>query len=680
MYLRSKLGLLILLVLLLPPTPRAALAQPTRVDSLWAQMRLPNRPDSFRVKVLQRLEYELIDVYPDSAERIAQQALALSKRAGFAFGQIQSLNALAMGANRRSDSQAAMRYLTQAIAVARTTGERRDVSLTYDRLADVAFAQQDFLRAVQFAKASLAAATAERRRAPVGALSSLMSAYLELGRVAEARQMFQQLQRQSHYDPTFDNDQIEFQTIAAWANGIRRFAPDTAVIYGERALWMANRLRNPPAQAYARMSLIQTYAALKRWPAIVQLAPETLTLLRRYPNPGFEAEVQLAYGDALHHLRPTDPAGYRATRRALVLNDTLYGQEQSDALAAAQVKFDVAGQQARIRSLEQQRRIQRLETDRQTARTRLLLAVAAGLAALLGAAAFFYRRLQRSRAALARSETQLRQANATKDQLMAIVGHDLRGPAAALRVVAPLLREQGVGAPPNRHQSPEKLAASAEETDQILTALDASSQQMSTLLDTLLHWAREQTGSLLIRPRPLTVSALLAEATAPYQAQAALLGIRLECTSTAALTLHADPDLLLTVLRNLVANAVKFSPRNGVVRVSAEPRPGGTHAAGVLIVVRDEGPGLDAARAARLLSVVAEATTESTPGARGESGTGLGLPLSARFARLLGGELCLLPAPAGGGSAVGCWVPCAPPTAAAVATRRAARRGAATAS
>ncbi len=617
----------------------------TRSDSLWIIYHDHSRSAINRVRALMGIEYELADAYPDSARRISNMALSLSRRAGYPYGEIQALNALSMSATRRADSQAAMRYLTAAVARARATGERRGLSTSYDRLADVAFGQQDFTRAAQLAQQALVVAAELGEPPPSSALSSLMSSYLELGRIDEARPLFRRVLKQARRDP-HDGALMEFQALAAWANGMRRLAPDTAIRYGEHALRLAERLGNKPALTYAQLVLVQTYATRKRWPAIRALAPQALALLKDYPNPAYEAEIQLAYGDALHALQPASPAAYVAVRRALVLNDTLFGQEQSAALAAAQVKFDVAGQQARIRELEQQRSIQQLRGERQRTRTRQLIAVAVALSTLLLVGAWFYRRLRAQRAALAVSEGRLRQANATKDQLMAIVGHDLRGPAAALGVVAPLLRSLGV-----------ETADPSGEVKEVLTGLDASTQELSSLLDTLLQWAREQTGVLRVRPQTVAAAAVVTAALAPYKAQAALANVRLERQPVAPdVALHTDPDLLATVLRNLIANAVKFSAAGGAVRVGAENSPGPQGQPGVLFTVADAGRGLEAARFARLCAAGGGTAAPATDAPLHVDGTGLGLPLSTRFATLLGGELRLL-ASSAAGSRIGCWLP-----------------------
>jgi signal transduction histidine kinase len=103
----------------------------------------------------------------------------------------------------------------------------------------------------------------------------------------------------------------------------------------------------------------------------------------------------------------------------------------------------------------------------------------------------------------------------------------------------------------------------------------------------------------------------------------------------------ADLGLLTTVLRNLVGNALKFTPKNGQVHLLAHATPDGQ----VEFAVTDSGPGIAPDHLTELLTAD---QLPSTPGTNGEPGTGLGLPLSARFVRLMGGELLITSAPGEG--------------------------------
>jgi two-component system, sensor histidine kinase and response regulator len=107
--------------------------------------------------------------------------------------------------------------------------------------------------------------------------------------------------------------------------------------------------------------------------------------------------------------------------------------------------------------------------------------------------------------------------------------------------------------------------------------------------------------------------------------------IRIKCTRTANLTAFADADMLKTILRNLISNAIKFTGVNGVITIKAEDNDGE-----VTIGICDTGVGISAENLGKLFDV---ARVYSTPGTAKEKGTGLGLLLCKEFVEMHGGRI-----------------------------------------
>jgi signal transduction histidine kinase len=271
----------------------------------------------------------------------------------------------------------------------------------------------------------------------------------------------------------------------------------------------------------------------------------------------------------------------------------------------------------------QQGRIAHLRAEREQARSRLLMTAIFGLALALGVFGFFYGKVRRQRRRLARSAAELRRLNATKDELMSIIGHDLRGPVAAFQQVGGLVAHYAA------HPDPAELRELAQE-------LDAGARELGTLLDNLLHWARTQTGQVLNHPEDVSLDVALASAMALFRPAAAAKHVALQTNVVPGTppAVRADPHLLATVLRNLVSNAVKFTPENGHVEVAAQIGTPGW----VELTVSDTGVGLTPEQKELLFSLHPD---RSTAGTAGEGGTGLGLLVVRHFVALLGSELRL---------------------------------------
>lgn len=218
---------------------------------------------------------------------------------------------------------------------------------------------------------------------------------------------------------------------------------------------------------------------------------------------------------------------------------------------------------------------------------------------------------------------ELAQANATKDKFFSIIAHDLRGPVGNLRNLT-------------EHWEAGRIADTP-----LLEATKASAQYAFDLLENLLLWA-----SVQIRPRApqtarfqlfpeldLTVTGL--------RTQAAAKSIAIETDIPERLEALGDVDMAMTVVRNLVSNAVKFSPEKTEIRVTA--RAEGDR---ILVSVKDQGVGMTPAFQERLFKL-GEANI-STPGTRRERGTGLGLILSHEMAVKNGGDISVESAPGRG--------------------------------
>ncbi|WP_460504315.1 sensor histidine kinase, partial [Hymenobacter agri] len=194
-------------------------------------------------------------------------------------------------------------------------------------------------------------------------------------------------------------------------------------------------------------------------------------------------------------------------------------------------------------------------------------------AALAGLALWRLNRLLgRKNLQIEAQRTELTTLNATKDQLFSIIGHDLRAPLHSLHAFVALL-----SGPP---LPPDKLS---QYTQRLSHTLDHT----LALLENLLHWAALQMHATA-PPQPEAVR--LADAV---EATFGLLGPTAEAGGVALQHgLHghehvwADPAAVRLVLRNLLANAIKFTPRGGAVRVSATPGTGQWQ-----LVVADTGQG-----------------------------------------------------------------------------------------
>jgi signal transduction histidine kinase len=222
------------------------------------------------------------------------------------------------------------------------------------------------------------------------------------------------------------------------------------------------------------------------------------------------------------------------------------------------------------------------------------------------------------RAVLVERERRARQeacdATCVRDEVLAIVAHDLRNPLSASALYASLL--QRVDLPRD-----ECVAAAGA----ILTSL----RQMDTLIQDLLDVSRLEAGRLGITPAELGPAELVRQAVALMQAATDEEGLMLQVEISEGLPpVNADPDRVLQAFSNLLANAVRFSPAGSTIRVQAEPL-----GREVLFLVSDTGPGIPLEDQVHLFDRFWQARQKRRGGA------GLGLSIAKHLVELHGGRI-----------------------------------------
>lgn len=229
----------------------------------------------------------------------------------------------------------------------------------------------------------------------------------------------------------------------------------------------------------------------------------------------------------------------------------------------------------------------------------------------------FVGELQSARDDAERKSQQLDSLNRQKTLLLSIIAHDLRNPFQVLVGLSETLTSAVAS----------KTPAAIERRAQ---AISEAAGQAHRLMEGLFAWASLQMDSRNGGLRDVDLDAIARDCVAGFRDRAAEKAITLtaEC---GGITLRGHPDLVAAVLRNLVANALKFTPAGGRVEIAASES-----SASVEISVTDTGVGMTADQASNLFKVDKRSTTVGTAG---ERGSGLGLLLCRDLADLQGGEL-----------------------------------------
>lgn len=218
---------------------------------------------------------------------------------------------------------------------------------------------------------------------------------------------------------------------------------------------------------------------------------------------------------------------------------------------------------------------------------------------------------------IVRQNEELKRTISNRDKMYSVIAHDLRSPMASIRMVLNLAVNV---------VSPEMVGP---EVYNLLDKANRESEDTHDLLDNLLKWTKSQTGRLSVVYQNLDLDDIVPGVVDIFHVIAEMKKINLRCLpSEEKITVRADNDMLKTIIRNFLSNAVKFTPEGKDVEVFYK-REGDF----ARISVRDQGVGIDADRVDTIFR-----KGETTYGTGGEEGSGLGLQLCQDFARKNGGE------------------------------------------
>jgi signal transduction histidine kinase len=222
----------------------------------------------------------------------------------------------------------------------------------------------------------------------------------------------------------------------------------------------------------------------------------------------------------------------------------------------------------------------------------------------------------------------LQELNATKDKFFSILAHDLINPFNSLLGLSNLMIDKV------KTNNPQEMKLYVE-------LMNETIKQTLSLLQNLLEWSRTQTGRIKFIPKTLVLKQIVIDNIELHKLKASEKYIELLNSIEGNILVTADSNMLDTILRNLISNAIKFTPNYGKIVISANEYQDNTEnkqsvSDFVCISVKDNGIGISDENLKKIFRIEENFTTYGT---NNEKGTGLGLILCKEFIEMNGGKL-----------------------------------------
>jgi len=592
-------------------------ARAAAVPALLRQLRT-QPADTTQVRLLNELCYALHDNEPTRALPYGEQSVALARQLNHAPGLLRALLNLASCYANLADGPHALQLQQEALLLARQLRSNDGLVRSYTGMGGVYHERNDTAAALRNYRRALTYAYRPdvQVRSQLMLFGNLGNLYFYLKRQQEGLVFTRRALQLARRTRDRAGESLYLADLGSFYMQMNQL--DTAEGLLRQAVSIVEPLHNHRFEA-GHLELLATVLLLQNELPEAELLTRRALQLARQIN--YKERVLDSYNllAEINVSRQQFEQAYEWQSRFRDLNDSLNSRSRVQTLTALQTRYETADKEHQIRRLTERELVMQQ-------RNRALWGAIAALLLGLGGMAYLYTKLRRSRAELSSNHRaleevtkELRQLAASKDRLYAIVAHDLRGPVTSFAGVTELIDFY--------------LKQGDEEGLRRLPALvRQSAYQLNHLLDNLLNWAVNQTGELAFRPGRLLVAELYQEATRLYTnaAEAKQITFHLDCPPYVAV--WADAHMTETILRNLVGNALKFTPTGGSIYLRAQLGTEGN----VNLCVQDTGSGMSSNQIAALLSPDGLAPLRGP-----RSGTGLGLLLCRAFVDRQGGTLSI---------------------------------------
>jgi len=404
---------------------------------------------------------------------------------------------------------------------------------------------------------------------------------------------------------------------------------------------LAEKFGDPSGLGVALVNLGKAYAGEQDYETTFSYFDKALALFRQNSSKLQESEVLGYYADYLAKAGQFDEA-YQYELLHNKIQSEIVNEQNLQHLTELRALHDSQQQELKIRNLESEKERQQLKLQQQELMRKidqgnlekahilrnLLLILIGAVSLILIVVIFSYwlkhqsnRELRKLHEELTQSHAELADLNEQKQQLLAVVSHDLRNPLHGVFGLIDALRGY------------QEIQQSSEMSE-IVDMLEVSSTRALEIVKNLLNAQHIQSGKFVLDLNPCRVQPILEAAYKENLTQARLKHQKLEVDlelADASICVQANREALIQAISNLISNAIKYTDFGSRIELKAEAKD-----SSMLISVRDNGPGIPADELETLFVPYSTASSKPTGG---EHSVGLGLSIVKTFVENMGGTV-----------------------------------------
>lgn len=386
---------------------------------------------------------------------------------------------------------------------------------------------------------------------------------------------------------------------------------DSAIIYLDKALEISKSNRDLLGQIKSEIGKAMLYIKLLDYDKSISQGLEILPKFETLDTKFERLEVYRILTDGYAAMEDFQKA-FEYQRKSNLLADSIFNEEKEKEINLLKLNREAAENEL----LKNKNELQQVTIQKQKV-LNISIIIILGIVFILGMVLLYLLLMKRkTNEALKSKAVELQNANVLKNKMLSIVSHDIKAPLNNLHSLINFVKSGRIT-----------------ETEFQKWIADLSVQVSITrdFLNGLLHWAKYQMSHDLVKKEVVELKPLVASVVEILLPQIEEKGITVNNLSQAEISVKADREVIVLVLKNLLSNAIKFSYKNGEIEIGFVVKEKQAE-----VSIKDNGVGIESSKLDKLFDFESPYTTKGTSG---EVGTGLGLAFCKEFIELNGGRI-----------------------------------------
>ncbi|OQX99690.1 MAG: hypothetical protein B6I20_09725 [Bacteroidetes bacterium 4572_117] len=622
-------------------------AQRTAIDSLENLLQKHAKKDTIRVNLLNKLAYKVHLQDFDKTFKYAKEANDLAEELSFAKGKAESFRFIGIYYYLKGNYFNALEYYQKALILEEKLDNKRGIARCCNNIGMIYMYQDEYLKSLEYLQKALKLSKKSGDQIGVSLSSNnIGNTYRAMENYPDALEYYQKalkikkkLGSKRGVAGTYHNIGKNYKFQGNYPKSLE---------YLQKSLKICIEIGDRSIEARNYTELGSVYLIQEKVKPAYNYSKKSYLLAKKIGELNFQKESSEILAKSCELMGRYKEA-YRYSVIFKMVNDSIYNEKNTKEIAKLESRYKYE-KEKELAVIKQQKKDEIYTAEKRRQKIINIFFVTGFTLIIFIAVLVYYNFLQKRKAnhilagqkseieeknkelfqqneeiqtqtiKLRTTNKKLEAANATKDKFFSIIAHDLKSPFNTIIGFADILI--------NDFDDLENKTKK-----EYIRYIRQGAENTYKLLENLLLWARTQEGNINFSPEQLNFYLLINETRKTLNQFAINKSISIINNIPENIHVDADKNMLSTIMRNLISNAIKFTPKEGTVEIGVETRHGvSLHE----IYVKDSGVGISKEMQSKIFDI---GENTSTKGTENEKGTGLGLILCKEFIEKHGGKI-----------------------------------------